>query len=748
MDRKIKIVKFLTVLLAGIILIQADSAFACKKCYGNDLYWYNSCGERGALFQDCGEDSVAYQCSGNWLQKQATDRGCASDACFANTSSWANYQNCGEDSYTGNYKCSGNLLQKEKIDKGCSSNSCFSNTVWETYQNCADSGKICQDGACVESCASECLAGEKKCSGTSGYQTCGNYDSDLCLEWSSVKNCASGYSCSEEGANCVLDCVSHSAKKCYNEDLYWYDSCNNKEGLVQDCGEDSWTTNYQCSGNFWIQRQKTNRGCSSGACYANTSWLNYRDCSLEEQICQGGACVESCSDECSSGQKQCSGTSGYKICGNYDSDSCLDWSSVTNCASNQTCSGGNCTNLPVPTVDLKLNGYNGSVSLDCNSAGTLSWESANVTSCVASNGWSGLRSISSTESTGALTYSLSRTYTITCTGPGGSASDSVTANVICWTGGSHSPSVNAGPDKEVCSGGTVLLDAWGFDSQGDTLTYSWSCNGGSLQDASSVDTTYTAPTVSVETNYICTLTATCSSGLSVSDQANVKVKVCGSVLGTSTSALTINKLVRNLSDGKPFADSISAKPNDVVSFYVNITAGNSAVQNVIVKDVIPAGLTMRTNTLKIDGATLNGDMTAGINIGSLSANQSRTITFDADILGSDKFSFGDTQIINSALVYNSDFSQNDTAKITVTKTAVSGATTIPTGLANSALVNSIVLSLVLIGLLAVVFKMHLFKSEEWFDSKVLGYRKFRSDKTLKLKVAQVKLQGLFGKKMA
>jgi len=50
----------------------------------------------------------------------------------------------------------------------------------------------------------------------------------------------------------------------------------------------------------------------------------------------------SCQDECSArGLRRCSGN-GYKICGNFDSDSCYEWSSITNCGSNEECSSGRC----------------------------------------------------------------------------------------------------------------------------------------------------------------------------------------------------------------------------------------------------------------------------------------------------------------------------------------------------------------------------------------------------------------------
>lgn len=50
-----------------------------------------------------------------------------------------------------------------------------------------------------------------------------------------------------------------------------------------------------------------------------------------------------CQNECSpSGLKRCS-DNGYQICGNYDADACLEWSSVTNCPANTICQNGICT---------------------------------------------------------------------------------------------------------------------------------------------------------------------------------------------------------------------------------------------------------------------------------------------------------------------------------------------------------------------------------------------------------------------
>jgi hypothetical protein len=52
--------------------------------------------------------------------------------------------------------------------------------------------------------------------------------------------------------------------------------------------------------------------------------------------------VAVCANDCASGTKQCSGN-GVQTCGNYDTDSCLEWSLPTPCSSGQICSSGSCS---------------------------------------------------------------------------------------------------------------------------------------------------------------------------------------------------------------------------------------------------------------------------------------------------------------------------------------------------------------------------------------------------------------------
>jgi hypothetical protein len=112
-----------------------------------------------------------------------------------------------------------------------------------------------------------------------------------------------------------------------------------------------------------------------------------------------------------------------------------------------------------PTVNLLINGSNGPITIGYNTAATLSWTSNNTTSCTASGAWSGSKSISGSQSTGSV-YS-SQTYNITCTGAGGSASDSVTVSVQdnpphCIPPGINTVNIFREPSP-VCAGQSTLI---------------------------------------------------------------------------------------------------------------------------------------------------------------------------------------------------------------------------------------------------------------------------------------------------
>jgi hypothetical protein len=64
-----------------------------------------------------------------------------------------------------------------------------------------------------------------------------------------VQDCNSTQTCS--GAVCVNNavtptCTTHNYTQCYNGDVYWYNSCNVREGINDDCSATETCTNNQC----------------------------------------------------------------------------------------------------------------------------------------------------------------------------------------------------------------------------------------------------------------------------------------------------------------------------------------------------------------------------------------------------------------------------------------------------------------------------------------------------------------------
>src|SRR3989338_6538883 len=82
-----------------------------------------------------------------------------------------------------------------------------------------------------------------------------------------------------------------------------------------------------------------------------------------------------------------------------------------------------------PSVDLKVNGSDGAVTINYGNSANLSWSSSNVNTCNASGDCIGNKNTSCSQSTGSLTGPRSYSYSLTCPGQGGSASDSVGVNV-------------------------------------------------------------------------------------------------------------------------------------------------------------------------------------------------------------------------------------------------------------------------------------------------------------------------------
>src|SRR6185369_12212129 len=155
-----------------------------------------------------------------------------------------------------------------------------------------------------------------------------------------------------------------------------------------------------------------------------------------------------------------------------------------------------------PTVSLTLN----PATIASGATTKLSWTSANASSCSASGGWSGGQSMNGNMMSSAI--SANTTFTLSCTGTGGTASDTKTVTVVP----APTVSLTATPTTAV-SGSTTQL-SW-------TSTNATSCtaSGGWSGDLS---TSGTAPSSTLSANTTFTLTCT---GIGGTATANAPVTV-------------------------------------------------------------------------------------------------------------------------------------------------------------------------------------------------------------------------------
>lgn len=104
-------------------------------------------------------------------------------------------------------------------------------------------------------------------------------------------------------------------------------SCQTKDGL-------------ECSGNGF-------RKCGDFNGDGCLEWSEVTACGAEQQ-CVNGACQNKekpveCTDDCSTvGEQACVSEGGYRVCGSFDADSCLDWSEVMSCQPGEKCVDGAC----------------------------------------------------------------------------------------------------------------------------------------------------------------------------------------------------------------------------------------------------------------------------------------------------------------------------------------------------------------------------------------------------------------------
>lgn len=106
----------------------------------------------------------------------------------------------------------------------------------------------------------------------------------------------------------------------------------------------------------------TARGYAGGTlrCNSNCGGYNVSGCtsSVGNNNAGGddndGANTDTCTSNCAFGDRECF-DAGYRLCGNFDSDSCYEWGSVTACNSTQECRSGVCVAKSTPRAPTNNN---------------------------------------------------------------------------------------------------------------------------------------------------------------------------------------------------------------------------------------------------------------------------------------------------------------------------------------------------------------------------------------------------------
>lgn len=230
---------------------------------------------------------------------------------------------------------------------------------WGPSAPCRDAER-CDDAVCVPdeaACDDGCVPDAVDCD-DGGVRVCGDHDEDVCVEWSASVPCGDGMRC--EGGACVVDCedacgdaeracvaggvavCARDADGClaFGEPVACPDgeSCSGGECrvvCVNDC--DAEATDCVAEGL---------RRCGDFDPDECRDWSSPTPCGARE-VCEGGACVAVCEDECAAEARRCV-ADGFEVCGDFDDDDCLDFGGGASCDASEVCEAGACMAQPRP----------------------------------------------------------------------------------------------------------------------------------------------------------------------------------------------------------------------------------------------------------------------------------------------------------------------------------------------------------------------------------------------------------------
>jgi len=278
-----------------------------KGCSNDDLYWYDSCGNRQEKYDDCQEpasictsdrgggryydgfcSSADKQCYyAKFEQCNDCSNGVCAFGCDMSSASW-NTSSAMEGSLVtltvnGDSDCNGKTASFDVWELDCGYD-------YSATADCTD------EGVNTNPASASFSNGKAETTWTAEWQDDGIGDP----EYYFIANVDGKTIRSNTPKLTVGKCSSHNYYQCDDNDVYWYTSCNKIEDKKEECGTSGYTGNNYCFDGD-VYKDYVTKGCSSASCISSTERKKQEDCAYG---CNNGACITTyCGDgTCSAGE--------------------------------------------------------------------------------------------------------------------------------------------------------------------------------------------------------------------------------------------------------------------------------------------------------------------------------------------------------------------------------------------------------------------------------------------------------------
>lgn len=550
----------------------------------------------------------------------------------------------------------------------------------------------------------------------------------------------------DNGVTCIKGsalCIDHSLKQCFGSGVYWYNSCGTKQDLFQQCATNQTCQNAQCIDNNITC--STNSQCGTNAytgspfCQGNNSYQNY----ITYTCNNAGTSNSYCSNSTAAQLKTT--CTGGQTCNN---GSCADQTVI--CSSNSQCGTNWLTGSPFCQGNSI---YQSFITYTCNNAGTANSYCSNSTATQLVNNCIGSQTCNNGSCTG---------QNVTCSSNSQCGANGYTGSTFCQGNNVYQNYItytcnNAGASNSYCTNSTsaqLTTNCSGNQTcnNGSCTQHQYPCYSSQCQQQQPCHSSQCQQPC----NYISGYTGqSCQNSYQYQYQPyqhTTASYISNPVIypPVNYSNLTILKQGRNLSDGiSTFSDVVVADPNETVVFQIRVTnSGSNLLTSVLLKDILPSRVSFNWN-ITVDGNPIVGGdgglLGSGLNLGDLSAGQSKIVSFQVKVSDVSQFSYGQVQLINtSTATSNNGATASDSAAICVTRKQVSSvsygnlASYISTGITNNIFIDAVLIPLILSLFIVLVFKSKILKINQWIARKKSGNNGPETGKLLGLKISEIR----------